>query len=613
MSPDACLTRSKTRSLQNAVSVLLLSLTATLASAQSASGRARDTTRKSPPAVQAGKKTDTSGMGDMDMGDMDISGKSAGALPKASMEMGGQRMPPMGHGLEMPMIPGMEHVAPKMTPYLPGAGIDPETLPTAVPRELADLKDGDTLDLTAMMVKRKLFGKTRVMFGFNGQYPGPLIHVRQNSTITVLFQNKLDQPSAVHWHGVRLDNKSEGAVGVTQAAVPSGGSFTYTVHFRDAGIYWYHPHVREDIQQALGLYGNMLVDSPDPDYYGKANRDEIITLDDLLIDDAGILPFGRETSNFSIMGRFGNVFMINGEPNWTTRVNKGDVVRFFITDVSNARMYNLGFGGAPIKLVAADLSKYEREVMVPSVVIAPAQRYVAEVKFDKPGVFPITNSVQALANFTGNFVSQVDTLGTVVVGDAPAARNYTREFATLRQNADVKADIERLRAYFDKAPDKELLLTVNMQGMPVPITAFMSVDTMYFPPAEWADGMPDMNWVSTADQVHWIIRDLQTQKENMNIDWHFKQGDVVKIRVTNDGQSMHPMSHPIHFHGQRLLVLSRNGVPEENLVWRDTFVLPVGTTADVLVEMSNPGKWMAHCHIAEHLEAGMHMVFTVDP
>ena len=125
--------------------------------------------------------------------------------------------------------------------------------------------------------------------------------------------------------------------------------------------------------------------------------------------------------------------------------------------------------------------------------------------------------------------------------------------------------------------------------------------------------MRDMNWVATSREVRWIIRDLDSNKENMDIAWHFKRGDVVKVQMTNDSKSMHPMSHPIHFHGQRLLLVARNGVPEENLVWRDTILLPVGQTVDLLIEATNPGKWMAHCHIAEHLEAGMMMVFTVSP
>jgi FtsP/CotA-like multicopper oxidase with cupredoxin domain len=88
-------------------------------------------------------------------------------------------------------------------------------------------------------------------------------------------------------------------------------------------------------------------------------------------------------------------------------------------------------------------------------------------------------------------------------------------------------------------------------------------------------------------------------------------GDVVKIRIFNDPETIHPMNHPFHVHGQRYLVLSLDGVPNENLVWKDTAIVPVGTTMDILIDITNPGEWMMHCHIAEHLHAGMMMSFTV--
>lgn len=526
---------------------------------------------------------------------------------------GVNRMPPMPKGMSMPAIPGMEGLKPRMTAYLPGADLDPATIPAAVPRKLLDLKDGDSLDLTAGFVRRTLRGKPFVMYGFNGQYPGPLIRVKQSATITIRFRNQLDIPSAVHWHGIRLDNKYDGAAGVTQDPVPVGGEFIYRIKFPDPGIYWYHPHVREDVQQDLGLYGNMIVDSPDPAYYNPANDEQVLMLDDLLVDDEGILPYGKEVANYSIMGRFGNLFLINGEPDFQLSARKGDVVRFLFTNVANSRTFNLSFGGNPMKLVGADIGRFEREEMVPAVVIAPAQRYVLEVKFDTPGKYPITNQVQALNNFLGEFQATVDTLGWVTVGAEPTKKDYGREFRALRTLPQVSAEFAPYKPYFDKAPDKELLLTVNIAGLPITVTAFMAVDTMYFPPQEWVDGMRDMNWLSTSRETHWIMRDLQTKKENMDIVWSFKRGDVFKVRMTNDGTSMHPMSHPIHFHGQRMLIVARNGVPEDNLVWRDTILLPVGQTVDLLVEATNPGKWMAHCHIAEHLEAGMMMVFTVAP
>jgi FtsP/CotA-like multicopper oxidase with cupredoxin domain len=97
----------------------------------------------------------------------------------------------------------------------------------------------------------------------------------------------------------------------------------------------------------------------------------------------------------------------------------------------------------------------------------------------------------------------------------------------------------------------------------------------------------------------------------MDMGWRFKKGDVVKIRLFNNPKSFHPMNHPFHMHGQRFLVLSMDGVPNTNMVWKDTAIIPVGSTVDILLDADNPGKWMAHCHIAEHLHAGMMTYFEV--
>ncbi|MCH7475334.1 MAG: multicopper oxidase family protein [Gemmatimonadetes bacterium] len=515
--------------------------------------------------------------------------------------------------IQMPMLPGMMAYRPPMTPFLPGIGVDPSSLPVARPREVVNLADGDTLDLAAILVRRVINGKTFVMYGFNGQYPGPLIVVKQSATVVVNFTNRIDLPTTIHWHGVRLDNRFDGVPGVTQDPVLPGESFVYQIHFPDPGIYWYHPHVREDIQQELGLYGNMLVESPDPDYYNPVNREEVLILDDLFMDREEIVPFGEEAGNFSLMGRFGNLFLLNGEPDYHLNVKRGEVVRFLLTNVSNTRSYNVVFGDARMKVVGADISKFQREEWVESVFIAPAQRYVIEARFDTPGEFAITNNVQAINHVRGEFFASVDTLGTITVSDDPAEANYAGQFLVLRENEDVIADIERFRPHFDRPPDHELVLTLRLGEVPSIVVQFMSIDTTYFPPVEMNNAMPMMNWVSNAGNVRWILREPATRRENMDIDWEFTQGDVVKIRLFNDPNSIHPMGHPIHLHGQRLLVLERDGVRTRNLAWKDTAMIPTGSTVDLLVEMSNPGRWMMHCHIAEHLEAGMMTAFTVTP
>ncbi len=519
------------------------------------------------------------------------------------------RMPPMD--ASMPMMPELMGQRPMIAPYLPGEGMDPAMVPEARPREVVAMADGDTLELEAGFVRRTLGGKTFVMYGYNGQYPGPLLRVKKGAKIVVRFSNHIEMPTTVHWHGLRLDNRFDGVPGLTQAPVESGGTFTYEVRFPDAGVYWYHPHVREDIQQDLGLYGNMLVDSPDADYYGPVHREEALILDDLLVDANGLMPFGAEGPNHALMGRFGNVMLVNGAPDYRLSVKKGEVVRFFLTNVANARTFNVVFGGAPVKIVASDVSKFEREEWVGSVPIAPAERYVVEVRFDAPGTVALTNSIQAINHFRGEFYPHVDTLGLVTVSDEPVAEDLGASFATLRENADVRRDIEAFRPYFDRPVDHELVLGVDVDGLPPVVMQMMAMDTLYVPPMEWNDAMPMMNWLSSVKEVRWILRDADTGRENMDIHWTFDQGDVVKLRVFNDPKTLHPMNHPIHIHGQRFLVLARDGVPNANLVWKDTAIVPVGSTMDVLVDMSNPGDWMMHCHIAEHLHAGMMLAFTV--
>ena len=130
---------------------------------------------------------------------------------------------------------------------------------------------------------------------------------------------------------------------------------------------------------------------------------------------------------------------------------------------------------------------------------------------------------------------------------------------------------------------------------------------------EWEDLMPEINRQTDATNMIWKLIDRQTGDENTAINWDFAVGDRVKIRLVNEMEgSEHPMHHPFHIHGAgRFLVLSRQGVPETNLVWKDTVLVPAGHTVDILLDVSNPGRWMANCHIAEHNQAGMMFSFDV--
>jgi FtsP/CotA-like multicopper oxidase with cupredoxin domain len=130
---------------------------------------------------------------------------------------------------------------------------------------------------------------------------------------------------------------------------------------------------------------------------------------------------------------------------------------------------------------------------------------------------------------------------------------------------------------------------------------------------EWEDDMVEVNRMTNPSNMRWKLIDRQTGSEGASIDWRFRVGDRVKIRVVNEMDSDHPMHHPFHIHGAgRFLILSRNGIVEPNLVWKDTVLVPTGQTVDILFDVTHAGIWMAHCHIAEHHESGMMLTFRVD-
>jgi FtsP/CotA-like multicopper oxidase with cupredoxin domain len=262
-----------------------------------------------------------------------------------------------------------------------------------------------------------------------------------------------------------------------------------------------------------------------------------------------------------------------------------------------------------MKVVASDGGKFEREEWVKSVVIAPSERYVIEATFPGARSVALVNRVQALDHMIGSYWRETDTLGVVRVAKRAATPTYGRQFSELRSNPDIASSVAKFRSAFGRPVDHDLVLTMRTHGLPASISnMLLGINAA----VEWNDGMPMMNWLATSNEVTWVLRDPATGKENMDIDWRFRRGDMVKLRIFNDPSSSHAMAHPIHLHGQRFLVLTRDGVKSENLVWKDTAIIPAGETVELLADMSNPGRWMIHCHIAEHLTAGMMAAFTVE-
>lgn len=510
--------------------------------------------------------------------------------------------------------------------------------PTALPTPVIELSDGDTYDMNAGYVTKNIDGKTHTMMAYNGSIPGPTIKVKQGAQVTIRFKNDLKEKTLLHSHGVRMQNPFDGSQ-LTQKEMEPGQTYEYKLRFPDPGVFWYHPHVREDKQQPLGLYGNFVVEPTDTSYWAPADRDVALTLGDILIEDSEIAPYSDKFITHALMGRFGNTLLVNGLTAASTTISAkpGNVLRFYLTNVSATRPYQFRItGGAKMKLVGGDSGRIEHERFVESIMITPSERYVLDVYFPTAGTYRMEHSYPGKTYSLGT----VEVSGTEVKGEAAV------RFSELRNASGTLADeFAKARTFTNTPPDKTLRLTLKadmnammnsmggMQGMPMnsesmphshgggATTSGMVMGNMQgagmmggVTPdgVEWEDVMGAMNIFSTDKNTKWILRDDATGKENMDVVWKLKLGELVKIRLENDKNVMHPMQHPIHFHGNRFVVLSRNGMPNDNMVWKDTTFLKPGDQLDILLEASNPGRWMAHCHIAEHLHSGMMMEFDVE-
>ena len=475
-------------------------------------------------------------------------------------------------------------------------------LSNAKANSIIELSENEAYALEAKPVAKEINGNKIRMLAYNGQIPGPILKVKQNSAVYINFTNRLGIQTTIHWHGVRVENKYDGTPDVTQDPVMPGESFVYKLDFSDEGVYWYHPHFREDMQQELGLYGAIIVEPSDKNYYNPADREIVLFLDDISMGENDVTPFYKDYITHTLMGRFGSTMLINGEEKYNLEVKKGEVIRFYIINTANSRTFNFMVEGHKLKIIGSDSGRYEDEFFADSQIIGVSERYIAEVLFENEGSFNIVHKTPEKEYILGK------------IRVMPSSKEISKEFYDVKKNQNPSLKPEDYKKYLSMSPDYSFELTVDMSMMDMELHRTM-MDNMMMSgkePIEWEDDMGEMNALSTSENIKWVIKDRKTGKRNMDINYEVKKGEIKKIQIFNNPKSMHPMQHPIHIHGQRFLVLSIDGKENENLAWKDTVLIPSGSTVELLVDFSNPGKWMMHCHIAEHLQSGMMTVFTVE-
>ena len=413
-------------------------------------------------------------------------------------------------------------------------------------------------------------GSTRV-WAYNGSVPGTPLRVRQGQEVRLRFVNALPQPSTVHWHGIRLDNAMDGVAGLTQDAVPPGGTFDYVFTPPDAGTFWYHPHNRSWEQMARGLYGALIVEEAAPP---RVDRDLTLIFDDWRLGRDGQIDEASlgHMMDWSHAGRLGNWLTVNGRSQPKIAVAKGERLRLRLINCANARVMSLSFDGHDPRVVALDGQPVAPHAPRNGVVeLAPAQR--ADVIVDM-GRDPGTRSAIREVSVRGSLHA------AYLVYDA---RRVVRESPL---DAAIRLPDNALPKRLDLADALGADLVMEGGAMGGMRRGMMGGRRM---------GMREMMGRGMA----WTFNGVAGMPDAPLVD--APRGRTVVVRMLNDTAWPHAM----HVHGHHFRVVARNGRPVADAPWRDTVLMHRDERADIAFVADNPGKWLLHCHMLEHMAAGM--------
>lgn len=413
---------------------------------------------------------------------------------------------------------------------------------------------------------------------YNGAVPGPILRLRQHSTLRVDLDNQLGEETTIHWHGVRLPNAMDGVPGLTQTAVPPGEAFSYEFTCPDAGTFWYHPHQNSSAQVGRGLYGALIVDEEEAI---PVDRDVVWVISDWrLQNDASIQQDFHNLHDKTHAGRIGNVVTVNGSVIDTFEVRSGERIRLRLINAANARIFALSFFDQRPTIIAIDGQPVKpHEPVGGRVVLGPATR--VDLILDcigRPG-----DRHRVIDDFYSGMTYRFVDLS--YIKEEPI-RSQFPSVPALPDNKLAEPDLAQ-------AERRRIVLTGGMMGgMKSALVdgREMDVMSMFRSGVAWA-----LNGIASTHHAHTPLFTCVRNRSYI-------------LELVNE--TVFP--HPMHLHGHSFRVLSRNGQPEQFRPWQDTVLLLARERAEIAFVADNPGDWMFHCHILEHQAAGMMGVIRVE-
>ncbi|NHN36046.1 multicopper oxidase family protein [Pseudomaricurvus alcaniphilus] len=438
------------------------------------------------------------------------------------------------------------------------AGVAVTTLPHCT------LVDSDTDDYDYVLLAEPapveiLPGTSTPAFTYNGMAPAPLLRVRQGQRLRVKFINRLGQPSTIHWHGIRIDNAMDGVPFLTQPPVQHGESFVYDFLCPDAGSFWYHPHVNSLEQMSRGLVGALIVEEAEPAGF---DQDLVVVLKDWLLNaDGSFKPFSspRQAAR---MGTLGNVKTVNGLQKPVFEVPAGGLVRLRLINVDNTRVFDLSLKDYPAQVLALDGN-------------AIAKPYPLDSRPTGAGM-------------------RLD-LGLV----APAA--VGEEVVVYDRKGRFNFEIFRLRSVPAELPRRTRIPALPVNPIPAPQLAEAEVLNFVF---EWEGALTPANSDGKVDHKFWMINKRA---------WGHMSADHIPAPLAElslgktyifELHNASPHEHPIHLHGYTFTVIGSDK-REITPYHTDTILLAKNERARIAFVADNPGDWMYHCHVIEHMKTGL--------
>jgi FtsP/CotA-like multicopper oxidase with cupredoxin domain len=410
-----------------------------------------------------------------------------------------------------------------------------------------------TIDLEVRAVEWEIApGRSVRAWTYNGQVPGPTIEANVGDTVVVRLTNALDEPTVIHWHGIRLPAAMDGTQ-VVQPLVQPGETFEYRFVVPDAGTFWYHSHHNETVQMERGLYGALVVHGTDE---MTVDRERVLLLDDMKLRRNGeFAKFGGWFEQH--MGREGSVRLVNGRSEPTFDVAAGHIERWRVVNTSSARYVLLSIGGRQFSIIGTGGGLIEAPVSATDVLLVPGDRVdIAVGPFEEGAVL----SVESLPY------------------DRHTGAKKTERFATLRVGASQE----------------------SAAAIPARLRSIEAL----------ADADAPANRVVTLSERLSLRRGTDFM---INGEMHHNDKPVIvgELQVWDVVNASH-MDHPFHLHGFFFQVLRVNDAAPAFRAWQETVnVQPRGRVRIAWMPDDRPGYWMYHCHILEHHAGGMMANFQV--